>query len=41
MRDSGRFFIDEDVLRAEGVADFDGYSVVPGTTKFAPDLFLD
>ena len=41
MRDTGRFFIDEDVLRAEGVADFDAYAVVPGTTNFFPDLFLD
>jgi citronellol/citronellal dehydrogenase len=41
MRDSGRFFIDEDVLRAEGTTDFDGYAVVPGTTSFFPDLFLD
>ena len=41
MRDTGRFFIDEDVLRAEGVTDFDGYSMVPGTTQFFPDLFLD
>jgi citronellol/citronellal dehydrogenase len=41
MRDTGRFFIDEDVLRAEGVTDFDGYSMAPGTTQFFPDLFLD
>ncbi len=41
MRDTGRFFIDEDVLREAGVTDFDGYSVVPGTTQFFPDLFLD
>ncbi len=41
MRDSGCFFVDEDVLRAEGVSDFDLYSVTPGTTTFIPDLFLD
>ncbi len=37
---TGNFFIDEDVLRAEGVADFGKYAVVPGET-LAPDLFLD
>jgi citronellol/citronellal dehydrogenase len=41
MRDTGRFFIDEDVLRAEGVTDFEPYSMTPGTTNFVPDLFLD
>jgi len=38
---SGNFFVDEDVLRAEGVTDFSGYAAVPGTTTFTPDLFLD
>ncbi len=38
-RCSGNFFIDEDVLRAEGVTDLSEYSVVPGA-DLAPDLFL-
>ncbi|MBU6420989.1 MAG: NAD(P)-dependent oxidoreductase [Gammaproteobacteria bacterium] len=37
---SGRFLIDEDVLREAGVTDFSGYAVQPGAT-LAPDLFLD
>lgn len=37
---SGRFYIDEDVLRAEGVTDFSPYSVVAGA-PLLPDLFLD
>jgi citronellol/citronellal dehydrogenase len=41
MHDTGRFFVDEDVLKADGTSDFDVYSVVPGTLKFIPDLFLD
>ena len=41
MHETGRFFIDEDVLKAEGANDFDLYSVVPGTVNFIPDLFLD
>jgi citronellol/citronellal dehydrogenase len=41
MHDTGRFFIDEDVLRDEGTTDFGGYAVVPGATSFFPDLFLD
>jgi citronellol/citronellal dehydrogenase len=41
MHDTGRFFVDEDVLKAEGASDFDVYSVVPGTVNFIPDLFLD
>jgi citronellol/citronellal dehydrogenase len=36
---TGRFFIDEDVLREEGMADFDGYAVSPGQ-PLLPDLFL-
>ncbi|MCL4182393.1 MAG: NAD(P)-dependent oxidoreductase [Burkholderiaceae bacterium] len=38
---SGNFHIDEDVLRASGVTDFDRYAVKPGTKHFLPDLFLD
>ena len=41
MHDTGRFFVDEDVLKAEGTSDFDVYAVVPGTVNFIPDLFLD
>ena len=44
VRDSrattGNFFIDEDVLRGEGVADFEPYAVTPGARLFN-DLFLD
>lgn len=36
---SGNFFVDEDLLRAEGVTDFERYSVVPGATLL-PDFFL-
>jgi citronellol/citronellal dehydrogenase len=41
MHDTGRFFVDEDVLRADGVDDYDVYALVPGTVKFIPDLFLE
>ena len=37
---SGQFALDEDVLRAQGMADFDRYAVQPGT-PLLPDLFLD
>ncbi len=37
---SGNFFIDEELLQAEGVTDFAPYAVKPGTTLM-PDLFLD
>ena len=37
---TGNFFLDEDVLRAEGVTDFDRYAYVPGTKTFVPDLFV-
>ena len=36
---TGNFFIDEDVLREEGVEDFDRYAVAPGH-ELAKDLFL-
>jgi citronellol/citronellal dehydrogenase len=36
---SGHFFLDEDVLRAAGVADFTAYAVKPGA-PLMPDLFL-
>ncbi len=37
---SGNFFIDEEVLKKEGVGDLDQYSVKPGGTLLT-DLFLD
>jgi citronellol/citronellal dehydrogenase len=37
---TGQFFIDDAVLYAEGVRDFEPYSVAPGSTLFA-DLFVD
>ncbi len=44
VRDSrtatGNFYIDEAVLREEGVTDFDSYAVTPGAQLF-DDLFLD
>jgi citronellol/citronellal dehydrogenase len=36
---SGNFFIDEDVLRENGVENFDAYAVTPGV-NLMPDLFL-
>jgi citronellol/citronellal dehydrogenase len=36
---TGNFFIDEDVLRAEGVTNFDKYAVSPGQPLMT-DLFL-
>ncbi len=44
VRDSrsttGNFFIDEEVMRGEGVHDFEPYAVMPGT-RLVNDLFLD
>jgi citronellol/citronellal dehydrogenase len=37
---TGNFFIDDEVLRAAGVTDFEQYSVVPGSRSLMPDLFL-
>jgi len=37
---TGNFYIDETVLREEGVTDFDQYAVTPGTSLYT-DLFLD
>jgi citronellol/citronellal dehydrogenase len=37
---TGNFYIDETVLRAEGVTDFDHYAISPGTRLYT-DLFLD
>ena len=39
-RCTGNFFIDEDVLREEGVIEFDRYAVNPGADLY-PDFFLD
>ena len=39
-RCSGNFFIDEDVLRATGIRDFDRYAVKPGEALLK-DLFVD
>jgi citronellol/citronellal dehydrogenase len=36
---TGNFFVDEAVLREEGVTDFSRYAVTPGG-ELAPDLFL-
>ena len=38
---SGNFFIDDTLLAQHGVTDLDRYSVVPGTTDFIPDFFVD
>ena len=44
VRDSrdvtGHFFIDEEVLREQGVTDFEQYALTPGA-KLSPDIFLD
>ena len=39
---SGNFFVDEDVLREEGVTDFSSYQVDPGlpAEQLAPDFFV-
>jgi len=36
---TGNFFIDDDVLKAEGVTDLERYAVVPGA-QLLPDFFL-
>lgn len=38
---TGNFFVDDEVLASEGITDLDTYAVVPGTTEFLPDFFLD
>jgi len=37
---SGNFYLDEEVLREEGVTEFDAYAVEPGAELF-PDFFVD
>ncbi len=38
---TGNFFIDDEVLASEGITDLEKYSVLPGTTDFLMDFFLD
>ncbi|TSD93664.1 NAD(P)-dependent oxidoreductase [Skermania sp. ID1734] len=38
---TGNFFIDDEVLAAKGINDFDKYRVVPGEGELELDLFLD
>ena len=38
---SGNFYIDDTLLAEHGITDLDRYSVVPGTTNFIPDFFVD
>jgi len=38
---TGNFFVDDEVLASVGVTDLEKYSVVPGTTDFILDFFLD
>ena len=38
---TGEFLVDDEVLASVGVIDLDKYAVVPGTTDFLLDFFLD
>jgi citronellol/citronellal dehydrogenase len=38
---TGNFFVDDEVLASAGITDLEKYSVVPGTTDFLLDFFLD
>jgi citronellol/citronellal dehydrogenase len=38
---TGNFFIDDELLARHGITDLDKYAVVPGTTDFIPDFFVD
>lgn len=38
---TGNFFIDDELLAANGVTDLDPYAVVPGTKNLIPDFFID
>ena len=38
---TGNFYVDDEVLASEGITDLDKYAVVPGTTDFLLDFFLD
>jgi citronellol/citronellal dehydrogenase len=37
----GNFYVDDEVLASVGITDLEKYSVVPGTTDFLLDFFLD
>ena len=38
---TGNFFVDDEILASVGITDLEKYSVVPGTTDFLLDFFLD
>lgn len=38
---TGQFFIDDELLAANGITELDQYAVVPGTKNFIPDFFID
>jgi len=38
---TGNFYIDDTLLAQHGVTDLDRYAMVPGTTNFIPDFFVD
>ncbi len=38
---TGNFHVDDELLAAHGITDLDRYAMVPGTTRFIPDFFLD
>ena len=38
---TGEFLVDDEILASVGVTDLDKYAVVPGTTDFLLDFFLD
>ncbi len=38
---TGNFYIDDTLLAQHGVTDLDRYAMVPGTTNFVPDFFVD
>jgi len=40
-RHTGNFYIDDEVLAAEGVTDLERYVLVPGKARLLPDFFLD
>ncbi len=39
--ETGNFYIDDLVLAAHGVTDFDRYAMTPGNRNFMPDFFVD
>lgn len=38
---TGNFYLDDEVLLANGVSNLDVYAVTPGNTHFLPDFFVD